>query len=401
MGKGFFSFILLNISLCNQHSRSIHCLWFLSCIKSVFVVAVSKCLGCLKPFWSLLHCALETPSYLRAHCQGICNLCGAWLLLKRAFSPLLSLHWQWGNQLQTQGHFVESDHPGAESPSAGGTEGHYCHFLPFWWCSITEGFGSSTFGDHGRQVGTCNNQRDSNHGMTKLKESQEVCSSISCSERSALGSHHNPQGCIQLGLQNLQGWRLQILVGQLFPNVLDCLPGEKVSADIQQPHGEAHLFLMLSSWLMTYQICREWQRVQPQALRADGDSAFSLTCLHLPVFLPTNQSSGLVVLGLCGWMSFWSALRRWLGLLSHSPMFQLYGLLRIQGFVFRVSQLLIHTGHWVPGEGLQKAEEPLSCAKSHGERRKGASCQVPREQRSFGMVGSNRAGFCSNLGHSI
>lgn len=68
-GKGFFPLILLNISLCNQHSRSIHGLWFLSWIRSVLVVAVSKCLECLKPCWSLLHCVLETPSYLIAHAR--------------------------------------------------------------------------------------------------------------------------------------------------------------------------------------------------------------------------------------------------------------------------------------------------------------------------------------------
>lgn len=81
-------------------------------------------------------------------------------------------------------------------------------------------------------------------------------------EGSTVGSHHIPQSLVQLGLQNLQGWRLQNLPGQLFP-VLDCINGEKISAGIQYPHAEAHEFLSLFSWLMTYQICREWQRVQP------------------------------------------------------------------------------------------------------------------------------------------
>lgn len=207
-------------------------------------------------------------------------------------------------------------------------------------------------------------------------------------ERSTLGSHHDSQSFIQLGLQKLQGWRLQNLLGQLFP-VLDCLHGEKISTDIQYPHAEAPEFLSLFSWLMTCQICRKWQRVQPQALTADADCAFSFTCLHLPVFLPINQSAGLVMLGLCGWISFWSAVRRWLG-----PMFQLYGLFGIQGVCIQFRNCLFTQDIGCLAR-VSLAEEPLSCAKSRGERRKTASCQVPGEQRSFGTVGNNGAGFCS------
>lgn len=46
-----------------------------------------------------------------------------------------------------------------------------------------------SFGEHERQVGICKDQRDSNHGIIQLKESQEVCSSISCSKRSQLWDH--------------------------------------------------------------------------------------------------------------------------------------------------------------------------------------------------------------------
>lgn len=46
-----------------------------------------------------------------------------------------------------------------------------------------------SLGEHGRQVGICKDQRDLNNGIIKLRESEEVCSSISCSKRGQLWDH--------------------------------------------------------------------------------------------------------------------------------------------------------------------------------------------------------------------
>lgn len=99
------------------------------------VLAVSRCLKYLKPCGSLLHYALKTPSCLKACTRKpaaskpltMCFLSGCsshhltCLLFRKAFSPLLSVCWQWGNQHQTQQHFVESGSREAASASAGGT----------------------------------------------------------------------------------------------------------------------------------------------------------------------------------------------------------------------------------------------------------------------------------------
>lgn len=114
---------------------------------------------------------------------------------------------------------------------------------------------------------------------------------------STMGSHRLAQSFIQLGLKNLQGWRLHNLLGQPFPT-LDCLHGEKTSPYIQDRHAEAgELFepFLLADALQVLQKMAAGTAVSL-------DAAFSLTmaCLHLQVFLPINQAFGLVMSGLPG-----------------------------------------------------------------------------------------------------